>query len=99
MIRLAPMDTRLWSFALEWNASLRVIGFFGDLVAAQKHVNSLPDLDWKWIDMNRRYRQEIPIDSETDVLFVADEELTPSDREMSAAFFLPMHADMTRRHK
>lgn len=79
MIRRAPTDVGLWSFALEWNASLRVIGFFGDLAAAQKYVNALPDLEWKRIDANRRYRQEIPIDPEKDVLFAADDELTPGE--------------------
>jgi hypothetical protein len=79
MIRLAPTDTGLWSFALEWNASFRVIGFFGDLIAARKHVNALPDLEWKRIDANRRYRQEAPIDPEKDVLFVADDELISAD--------------------
>lgn len=73
MIRRSPMDATLWSFALEWNASLRVVGFFGELSAAQPYVDSLPTPEWKRIDANRRYRQEIPLERDKDVLFAVDE--------------------------
>ena len=52
------IDAALWSYALEWNAALRVVGFFGDLVAAQTFVDGLPELEWKRFDETRRYREE-----------------------------------------
>ncbi len=68
-IRRAPIDAALWSYALEWNAALRVVGFFGDLVAAQTFVDGLPELEWKRFDETRRYREEIALDPAQDCLF------------------------------
>ena len=49
-IRREPLGSELWSFALEWNRSLRSIGFFGDLALAQPYVNSLSPLQFMQID-------------------------------------------------
>lgn len=42
-IRRAP-DAELWSFALEWNRSTRVIGFFGRKEAAFEIAKEVPEL-------------------------------------------------------
>jgi hypothetical protein len=62
-------DGPLWSFALEWNTAHRIIGFFGDLERAQVHLDTLLELQWKRLDATTRYRSEIPIEPEKDILF------------------------------
>jgi len=59
----------VWSFAIEWNTAHRIVGFFGDLDQAQIHVDTLPELQWKRWDATSRYRLEIPIEPENDMLF------------------------------
>jgi hypothetical protein len=59
----------VWSFALEWNTSHRIIGFFGDLDQAQAHVDALPELQWKRWDATSRYRMETALAPEDDTLF------------------------------
>jgi len=68
-MRRETEDSPVWSFAVEWNAAHRIIGFFGDLDLAQGHVNALPELQWKRWDATSRYRLEIPIEPENDILF------------------------------
>jgi hypothetical protein len=59
----------VWSFALEWNTSHRIVGFFGDLNRAQAYVDDLPELQWKRWDATSRYRMEIALAPEEDILF------------------------------
>ncbi|MFT3941549.1 HNH endonuclease [Rhodopseudomonas sp.] len=61
----------LWSFAIEWNGNHRIVGFFGDLVQAQAYVNAMPDLQWKQWNAGTRYRIEIPLEPEHDLLFAS----------------------------
>ena len=63
-----------WSWAVEWNCTLRVIGFFGDSATAQTVRNTLPTLRYRTVsqgpDETLRVRQEIPLgDDEDDLLF------------------------------
>lgn len=68
-----------WSFAVEWNESYRIVGFFGDtetLLGLRDRVPSLPmvTIPGQGADF-MRYRQEVPLPEEDDVLFdVPDEE-------------------------
>jgi len=68
-IRRDPSGADLWSFALEWNKALRLVGFFGDLERAQIHVDSIPPLTWQRIDVTHRMRREISLDPADDTLF------------------------------
>ena len=62
-----------WSWALEWNASLRLIGFFGERAPAQTIVDSLPHpvvVDVPTSPTSGfRYREEVPLAEEDDRLF------------------------------
>lgn len=69
IMRREPSGLPVWSFALEWNMSLRVVGFFGDLSVAQRFVDTLSVLDWTPIDAANRFRREIPISEADDILF------------------------------
>jgi hypothetical protein len=62
-------NINVWAFALEWNSSHRVVGFFGEISLAQAHVNRLPELQWQRFDATTRYRLEIPLATEDDTLF------------------------------
>ena len=43
VIRRAPQEEPpVWSWALEWNHSLRLVGFFGDDEAVQASIHRLP---------------------------------------------------------
>jgi hypothetical protein len=68
-MRRETEESPLWSFALEWNISHRIVGFFGDLGRAQAHVDALPQLQWKRWDATSRYRTEIALEPEHDTLF------------------------------
>lgn len=68
-IRREPAGADLWSFTLEWNRALRIIGFFGDLNAAQVYVDHIPPLVWQRIDPTQRMRREVPLDPSEDQLF------------------------------
>lgn len=68
-MRRETEDSGLWAFALEWNISHRIVGFFGDLERAQGYVDSLPDLEWKRRNATSRYRRETPLAPESDKLF------------------------------
>ncbi len=73
VMRKHPAKEQLCSFALEWNANYRLIGFFGDTDTAQELVNALPELKWKRVDATRRMREEIPIKAEDDTFFATPE--------------------------
>lgn len=71
-IRRHP-DAYCWSWALEWNHSLRVVGFFGDEKAAQKIVSRFPKHEWKTLTKggkpSLRYRPETRLDEVDGTLF------------------------------
>jgi hypothetical protein len=68
-IRREPAGSLLWSFALEWNAKYRIVGFFGEGERVQKHLDELPPLKWKRVDATWRQREEIALDPSDDILF------------------------------
>ena len=78
-IRKHP-NTMCWSWALEWNHALRVVGFFGDGQEVQHFASSFPEL--KWLTISRkphatvRYRRESPLpEDKIDKLFYLDDEI------------------------
>ena len=71
-IRKDPHDL-VWSFAVEWNESCRIVGFFGPgdkLLEIRDQVPSLPmeTIPGKGTDF-MRYRQEEPLPDDDDMLF------------------------------
>ena len=63
-----------WSWALEWNHSLRITGFLDELESAQNVRNILPDLHHVEIPKGPRkfvrIREEVPLlEGELDKLF------------------------------
>lgn len=68
-IRRDPAGAELWSFALEWNRALRIVGFLGDRDAAQAYVDLIPPLTWWRLNSTERMRPEIPLDLDEDRLF------------------------------
>lgn len=73
-IRRHPTE-ECWSWAVEWNDTYRLVGYFGNLEAATALLAELPKLDVhsvlespnRWI----RRRVEQPLAEEDDTLFVA----------------------------
>jgi hypothetical protein len=68
-IRRDPSGADLCSFALEWNKSLRSIGFLGDRARAQMHFDHLPALEFQQIGAKRRMRLQVQLDPKGDRLF------------------------------
>ncbi|MEM6858708.1 MAG: hypothetical protein AAF559_12640 [Pseudomonadota bacterium] len=67
-----PLE-QIWSFAIEWNDSFRIVGFFGDescLSALRERIPVLA-MDTIYQRDNERIRQriEVPISSADDILF------------------------------
>lgn len=62
-----------WSWAMEWNGSTRLVGFFGDKGAAQTVVDGLRKLEMHHQDLpdggHIRFRTEVPLAPENDRLF------------------------------
>lgn len=63
-----------WSWALEWNHSLRVVGFFGDHNDCQEVIAKLPSPQFKQLSNKSgrmlRYREETPLSNhQEDKLF------------------------------
>ena len=63
-----------WSWALEWNQALRVIGFLGDAETAQNVRDTLPTLQYRTVSQGPeeilRIRPEVPLnDDDDDPLF------------------------------
>lgn len=71
-IRRHP-NTECWSWAVEWNASTRMIGFFGDRTAAETIVSGFRGLEYEHHDTGGeswvRIRAEVPLVEEMDRLF------------------------------
>ena len=63
----------LWSWAVEWNKSYRIVGFFGQEIPAKEALAALPSLEitsiaeseTRWV----RYRVDTPLKAEEDMLF------------------------------
>ena len=77
VIRKHP-DNICWSWALEWNHSMRVVGFFGDSVTILDIVEDLPKLKMQEIsdgpDATIRFRRETPLaENDDDELFYCDD--------------------------
>ena len=64
-----------WFWALEWNKSFRVCGAIARPGETPPLFADLPDAGWKVLKADehevQRYRQEVPIPEEEDVLFAA----------------------------
>jgi hypothetical protein len=69
VIKRDPSGIELWSFALEWNQSYRIIGFFGDRKSAAERVAGFPSFEWMRLDETTRMREEAPLESSEDFLF------------------------------
>lgn len=72
VIRRHP-EAVCWSWALEWNKTRRVIGFFGDVETAQVIASSFPKIEMNALKEHpnkyMRFRLDVPITEEEDVLF------------------------------
>jgi len=67
-VRRDPCGAETWAAALEWNRNKRIIGFFGDLLIAQKHVNSLAPLRSEQINAYK-IREQVALNDDEDRLF------------------------------
>lgn len=64
-------EANCWSWALEWNLSKRIVGFFGDIETIRTTVSKFSALNICIVpDQNLRYREEIPLNEEDDKLFI-----------------------------
>lgn len=72
IIKKHPSE-KCWSWALEWNKSYRLTGFFGCRKTAESVVNKIPELQWKVVSdttsQRRLIRGEIPLKTCDDILF------------------------------
>lgn len=71
-LRKSP-DAQCWSWAIEWNESLRVVGFFGDRDRIAEIVDSLPELSERQIQQPDGStvvaRTEVPLHPDDDRMF------------------------------
>lgn len=71
-IRRHPAAT-CWSWALEWNNSYRIVGFFGEQAPVEAASSTFPPLEVATIVQGThgwlRYRREMPLSKEDDKLF------------------------------
>ena len=77
VIRKYP-DNICWSWALEWNHSMRVVGFFGDTVTILDIMEDLPKLKMQEIsdgpNATIRFRRETPLaENDDDKLFYCED--------------------------
>lgn len=76
VIRRHP-DAECWSWALEWNKNYRVIGFFGELEAAKKIVDTFPKLSTQTVsqgpDHYLTFRSEKKLIEDDDLMFAWDD--------------------------
>lgn len=72
IIRKHP-SAETWAWAIEWNRSRRLIGFFGEREPAQNIVNSFPELRAQIVyqasENSLSYRVETPLSENDDILF------------------------------
>ena len=63
-------DADCWSWALEWNKSFRLVGFFGNHQAAKDVVSRFPRLEFHIVVLGWSFRRETPLDESKDSLFI-----------------------------
>lgn len=65
-----------WSWALEWNHNLRIVGFFGDMEAARQIVSTFSPIETQALPCegghSLQVRMEVPLPEHEDVLFYSD---------------------------
>jgi hypothetical protein len=87
-IRRAP-TAELWSFALEWNRSTRIIGFFGRKDSATAIAQEIPEMPMIVIGQSAdggvfRMREDTPLPDGDDRLFYSAELKLQQPRSVSA---------------
>lgn len=79
-IRRHP-NAETWSWALEWNQSYRLVGFFGEIGPAQEVVDGLPPLEMHEVahlgERPMRVRTETPLSDTDDHLFAWSGRVSP----------------------
>ena len=72
IIRKHPVD-EIWSWAVEWNKSYRVIGFFGSEAKARLVISSFNHYNMKFYESSDGeiwgLREDVPLKDEDDILF------------------------------
>jgi hypothetical protein len=76
LIRRSSEEKALWAWALEWNKSVRSVGFFGEEALAREHLDMLPllvvtEMPGKG-DSFVSFRLEEPLAENEDTLFSLD---------------------------
>lgn len=69
VIRKEPRELKVHSFALEWNKNLRIKGFLGEREDVRRYEVGYPEHAWKYAGPKQRFRLEIPVAEEDDILF------------------------------
>lgn len=73
VIKRRPGEPPVWSWALEWNRTYRLAGFFGDRAELDKLKADLPDQGMMLLHESKservRIRREVPLADEDDTLF------------------------------
>lgn len=72
IIRGQENDSAIRAFALEWNKSRRIVGFFGAPELMDAQAEGLPKLEREKAGPGLRFRVETPISEEDDILFDFD---------------------------
>lgn len=76
-IKRRPGDPPMWAWALEWNRTYRLAGFFGDRVALDDVLSGRPDHGMTTLhesaEQRVRMRREVPLAEEDDTLFAWEE--------------------------
>ncbi len=76
IMRRTEGDSGEWFWALEWNKNLRIVGVIAQPKSNHAIFLDLPPLGWNDLGVQggarTRIRDEIPLDSELDILFVAE---------------------------
>lgn len=72
-IRRSPTEPGAWAWAMEWNRTYRLAGFFGDPDQIERMRTDMPVLDSSVTDRSpdhvRRVRREVPLAATEDHLF------------------------------
>jgi hypothetical protein len=76
-IKRRPGEPPVWSWALEWNRTYRVAGFFGDMAALDDLLAGRPDHGMQTIhdsvEQRLRMRREVPLAAADDTLFACED--------------------------
>ena len=82
IMRREKGDLGEWFWALEWNKYIRIVGAIAQSDKTPALFDGLPSLDWKDFGIQdgarTRIREELPLDSEQDILFFGEVENTQS---------------------